>query len=303
MKRFLKSILLFCFIAIAVIATIEIGLRFIPNAYKYKHNWMDKNANRVEVLILGSSHTFYGVRPEFFDGVAFNLALPTQRMTEDLQLLKKWENKYKHLKTVICPVSYMTFFNDEIENTNEWFRCRYYKLYMDCDIHNVSFCESFEVSHIPSAKEKLIQFVISGQDCGFDALGWGTKDKLSEKKSTWDEPDATAAIKRHTAEDWTQVELRINQLKEIAQFCMRNNIQLVLITTPCWKSYTEKINKKQYMKMGEAITLIQNEYNVKYLNYLNDIRFEADDFYDSNHLSDVGAAKFSKILNKDIHEQ
>ena len=27
---------------------------------------------------------------------------------------------------------------------------------------------------------------------------------------------------------------------------------------------------------------------------------EADDFYDSNHLTDKGAIKFTKILNKDI---
>ena len=33
---------------------------------------------------------------------------------------------------------------------------------------------------------------------------------------------------------------------------------------------------------------------------LKDSRFEADDFFDSNHLSEVGAIKFTKILNHDI---
>ena len=42
------------------------------------------------------------------------------------------------------------------------------------------------------------------------------------------------------------------------------------------------------------------EYNISYLDYMKDTRFNADDFHDSNHLSDVGATKFSKILKADI---
>jgi hypothetical protein len=38
-----------------------------------------------------------------------------------------------------------------------------------------------------------------------------------------------------------------------------------------------------------------------YVDYLKDHRFEANDFYDSNHLSDVGAIKFTKILDNDIN--
>ena len=52
--------------------------------------------------------------------------------------------------------------------------------------------------------------------------------------------------------------------------------------------------------MNELTHKFQQEYNLPYFDYLKDTRFVADDFYDSDHLSDVGAIKFTKFLDKDI---
>jgi len=52
--------------------------------------------------------------------------------------------------------------------------------------------------------------------------------------------------------------------------------------------------------MYELTHKFVQENNLPYFDYLKDPRFKADDFYDSNHLSDVGAIKFTKILDKDI---
>ena len=89
-------------------------------------------------------------------------------------------------------------------------------------------------------------------------------------------------------------------MKEMAEFCKSHNIQLILITTPCWHSYYNNLNKEQLDKMYELTHRFQKQFDVPYLDYLKDTRFEADDFYDSNHLSDVGAIKFTKILDEDI---
>ena len=90
-------------------------------------------------------------------------------------------------------------------------------------------------------------------------------------------------------------------MKELVDFYKSRNIQLVLITTPCWYSYYDNLNKEQLDKMNELTNRFKNEFDVPYFDYLKDPRFEADDFYDSNHLSDVGAIKFTKILDNDIN--
>jgi hypothetical protein len=89
-------------------------------------------------------------------------------------------------------------------------------------------------------------------------------------------------------------------MKELAEFCRSHHVQLVLITTPCWHSYYDNLNSEQLTKMYELTHKFIQENNLPYFDYLKDSRFKADDFYDSNHLSDVGAIKFTKILDKDI---
>ena len=115
-----------------------------------------------------------------------------------------------------------------------------------------------------------------------------------------DGTEAEAAVKRHTIKNWENIEQNCSQMKELADFCKSHHIQLVLITTPCWHTYYDQLNNKQLTKMYELTHKFQQEYNLPYFDYLKDTRFVADDFYDSNHLSDVGAIKFTKFLDKDI---
>ena len=92
------------------------------------------------------------------------------------------------------------------------------------------------------------------------------------------------------------VEKNYKCLKEIAEFCKSHNIKLVLVTTPCWHTYYDNLGQEQLSKVYELTQKITDEYGYQYFNYLKDNRFIAEDFYDSNHLSDVGAEKFTKML-------
>ena len=112
--------------------------------------------------------------------------------------------------------------------------------------------------------------------------------------------EAEEAIQRHYGKDWDAVPDNYTCIERIADFCKSRDIQLILITTPCWKSYYENLDEKQLTHMYGLIRKLQASYGVSYFDYLKDLRFESDDFYDSNHLSDVGAIKFTKILNEDI---
>ena len=174
---------------------------------------------------------------------------------------------------------------------------------MDCDLYSDwNPYYNFELSDVVTFSEKFKTYFRKGSELGYDEYGWGNTYKLSNKdKVIWDDgTEAEAAVKRHTANNWDYVDVKYSRMKEIAKFCESHNIQLILITTPCWHSYYDNLNKEQLSKMYETIHRFQKEFNVPYFNYLKDPRFKADDFFDSNHLSDVGAIKFTKILDKDI---
>lgn len=306
MKRFLISVFLLaitsCFVITIVAIFEEYKIRQVPNPYKYKYEWMQKNAEEVEILVFGSSHTFYGIRPEFFENKAFSLSNVSQGFRQDQFLLEYWAHRYKNLKTVIFPISFFSWFGRGLEYGSESFRCRYYKIYMDCDLYPDISLYNLELSDIKTAKIKMNKYKVNDKDFGCDAYGWGTTYNLSRKNiEIWnDGTEAEAAVKRHTVKSWDYIDQNYAYLKDIAEFCRSRQIQLVLITTPCWHAYYDNLNKEQLSKMYSLTHKLVNQYKLLYLDYLKDKRFNSKDFFDSNHLSDIGAIKFTKILDHDI---
>ena len=300
MKKCFKAILLFLLPFVCVITSLEIWLRHIPNTYTYKYEWMQNNAEDVEVLVLGSSHTFNGIRTSLFNKRAFNLANYSQGLEQDRYLLFKWSKRYKRLQTVILPISYGTLFSHGLENGIESYRCRYYKIYMDCDLYSDFSIYNIALYDIKTRIElnRLKTLVEKKSELWCDKYGWGTAYPINNKDlDIWENADV---VKWQTAKDWTTTNRNIAIIKEMANFCQKNDIRLVLITTPCWHTYYKKLDKKQLNKMYKLTYALQKECNLQYFDFLKDKRFIADDFYDSSHLSDIGANKFTKILKQEL---
>lgn len=74
----------------------------------------------------------------------------------------------------------------------------------------------------------------------------------------------------------------------------------MLVTTPTYKTYFEKINKKRWGDTLEKLGYFQTKYDIQYFNYLTDQRFSIKDFQDNDHLNSRGAEKFSTIINNEI---
>lgn len=203
---------------------------------------------------------------------------------------------------MIYPVSYFSWFAHGLEYERDYsFRCRYYKIYMDCDLYPDISLYNLEISDYQSARGKVERYLSNEDVPGCDGYGWGTTFRLSAKSmEIWNSGiDAENAVKRHTR-SWEYINQNSSRMKELADFCKGHDIQLVLITTPCWHTYYDNLNQKQLAKMYELTDNFSKKYGFPYLDYLKDDRFDADDFYDCDHLSDVGAAKFTKILVEDI---
>lgn len=308
MKHFLRQSLLFLIPVLLTAIAAEMMLRQVPSPYRYKYEWMEQHADSVETLIFGSSHSFYGIRPEFLEGRAFSLANVSQPWKLDRWLLNRWADRYTRLKTIIWPISFYSWFGSgRLEDGTEAYRCRFYKIYMHCDLYPDFSKHNLELSDYRTAKGKLGTAVYNlfhdNADPGYDIYGWGNTYKLSKKyMEAWnDGTEAAAAVKRHTAKSYKHEERNIGLMADVARFCQQRGIRLVITTTPCWHAYTDSLDSTQLKRMYELTRRFQQQYRLTYLDYLTDSRFEADDFFDSNHLSDVGAEKFTKILQHDLN--
>ena len=300
MKQFLIYIGSLLLSVVFFLGVGEYLARQAPNPYKYKEEWMQIHHSEVNTLVFGGSQCFYGIKPELLSGVSFNLANVSQGLEYDLYLLKRYESP--NLKTVIIPISYPTLFAEKLEDGSEWYRAIFYKIYMDYPDHSVFSKYNYEFSNYRTFIGKIQKYLLSSTDTGNDEWGWGNTYLLRNKNiKNWDSgEEARIAIQRHTYHDLSRAEVNNLTLIQLIKECKRRNINIVLITTPCWHTYNELLNKQQYYKMVEIINEVVKEYGITYIDYSSDNRFEENDFYDSNHLSDIGADKFSRILNEDL---
>lgn len=297
MKSFIFRILLFSFPIIIFLAIGEVLVRRVPNPYSYKHKWMLNNAKNVETLILGSSHTYFGVNPEKIKSPTFNLAFTSQNFEYDYILLNQYIEHCNTLKHLILPISYFSLFSNGFENGKDWWYAINYKIYMNCDIHSDFSKYNFELSHPTVYKGKLLSLLHPSENLQCTDLGMGTAYSIDNKQERWD--DAKAAIERHTKDDFSRLEENMVFLNKIISLCKNKNVNLILITTPTWHTYYKGLNKDQLARMNGAINeLLRNYEFVEYYNFLTDDRFMEDDFYDCDHLSNIGADKFSEILNE-----
>ncbi len=132
MKRFIVNIIYFVSPILLVAIVMEFLLRHIPNDYLYKKTYLDNHSEEIETLILGNSHTFYGIDPVYFSTECFNVSNVSQTLTYDLEIIKKFQDRLIDLKTIVLPVSYFSLY-DKLEANKESWRIKNYVIYCGID--------------------------------------------------------------------------------------------------------------------------------------------------------------------------
>jgi hypothetical protein len=79
---------------------------------------------------------------------------------------------------------------------------------------------------------------------------------------------------------------------------MHNHIKVLLYTSPAYKTYVQNLNKQHFNKTINVVEALRKAYsNVFYFNCLNNKEFFASDFYDADHLDNLGAQKFTREID------
>ncbi|WP_339626865.1 hypothetical protein [uncultured Winogradskyella sp.] len=297
MKGFIKSIILFLIPIVVLAISLETIIRHIPNSYELKSEYLENNAERIETLILGSSHSFYGINPKYFTAPAFNMSNVSQSPDVDLAILKSYEHQLTNLKTVVIRLSYDTLFEQLKLSPEDW-RLKDYKLYTNVDLdytlkHN---SEVLAIGLKQSLEVLKNEYFNNMPLLNCDSLGFG-KVKSQLKKIDLDNAGRIAA-KRHTISSWYLLHKNSEVFKKIIEHCNQRHIKVLVVTPPAYKSYVNNLNTNQVDKMVETgISLGEKYENCSYHNFMTRLNLIHSDFYDADHLNSTGAKKFSLILN------
>lgn len=306
MRKFLSQTGLFILPILICIVILEILLRAMPNSYKVKKNYLDHHADEIKTLILGSSHTYNGLNPEYFKEGTFNAANNAQFLDYDFELFNAYKDDLENLETIIIPISYFSLFGTQ-ENAFEPWRVKNYNIYYKLKInHSLAYNSEVLSNRFDHNIRRLIRYYIKGDsDSSSDTLGWNVRYKNHDPADPNFEKDAERitsvqnAFKNYDM-DLVMHYVNVNRdiLNKFITWANQNNARILFVTLPTYESFNRHLDPKQMDFIAETMAEIQQESsNVFYYDLQFDTDFTMEDFEDSHHLNASGATKTSIKVN------
>ncbi|MBB5647492.1 hypothetical protein [Pedobacter cryoconitis] len=295
MKRFIKRVIFFIFPIVLLGFSSDILLKSIPNDYAYKKRYLDKNAKNIEVLLLGNSHVYYGIDPTYIKKPAFNAAHISQSLNYDLEILKKYNSSLINLKKIVIPIDYFSLYTTLETGVEKW-RTKNYSLYYDINPSN-DWLNNSEILNMKlgvNVSRMKNYLLTTHTEVTCNQVGWGTN--YNSKNGSNLEETGKLAVARHTVslKDNRCFNSNIETINSIIALAKARRVEIVFVTCPAYKSYTELLNKEQLNNTINSITKIVAKHpGTKYFNLLNDTTFKEADFFDADHLNEHGAKKLS----------
>ncbi|GHV69766.1 hypothetical protein FACS1894199_18930 [Bacteroidia bacterium] len=288
--------------------SLEMVLRHIPNDYSCKKDYLDTHANEIETLVLGSSHAYFDVDPAYFSDNTFNVAHVSQSLDYDYAILKKYDEKLVNLKTIIIAFSYPSLWGKLSIGLEKW-RITKYILYYGIRNENDPIKSHSEILS-NSFKTNILQILSyfkGTNNIQQTKLGWGTMyciQNTPDLETTGKKAALRHTIDIHSPDNQKIFANNVAFLDSIIQICQRHSAKVFLLTTPHYKTYREHINEEQLSAMiNKANEMANNHSNCIYMNLMEDSTFVSTDYYDADHLCEIGAKKLSLKLANDIKEQ
>jgi hypothetical protein len=260
-----------------------------------------KKSAEIEILILGNSRSDNGLNPIFFRRPAYNMAYGSQTISYDKELLIKYLPLLKKLKYVILPFDYHTLYSGYLEE-----RDFFYFHYHGINIKNRQFVKE-NLSYFFYVYSTKVAIKLLQENKKADMIdGWTGNDSSIFSRLT----------DRYGKERAMSFDLTINQsiasnehikikkeYEDLIRFLNQKNIFPILVTAPCYESFSKYLNKDIINGNNEFIQNLQKKYKLLYVDLLNDSSFNKTDFFNNDHVNKKGAMKYTRKVDSLIYAQ
>ncbi|MCR4847933.1 MAG: hypothetical protein K5920_03660 [Bacteroidales bacterium] len=305
MGRFLKKLVVFFLLVILACVGLELLLLTRPNVYSYKREFLERHLEDITVLLMGNSHIEEALVPELLGDSVFNFAISGKEWSCDVELAQRYLPKMNRLRIVVLPFSYEYF---EFGRTRDGvstlqagkrantFRCMQTK-YLGIRQYGWRYW-----SEILNSDENYMKRLFSCQSTSdfCDSLGF-VKLGVQGRSSYWQWQRLPEIVDPNMPRDEKAFEEFVRGHDTIAQLCREQGARLILVSAPVYQTYQYRISDVVLQEMKLVADSLNKLYhNVEYYNFFFAEGFDDEDFYDSGHLTETGAIKFSKMLSDTI---
>ena len=299
MKKALSRFALFLLPILISAVVLEVLIRKMPNDYKFKKAQMEQKYDEIETLIMGGSHTYYGVNPEQLDSETFNLAYVNQSLFFDYLLIEKYIDSLPQLKDVVLMIAHVSLTYKFSEGEEDWRKFNYYRYYdITPPYHQWYHKYYLEILNLPVQRsiKKIYQYYLMHKNM-ISTTAWGWCDEYHMENSLDLEKTGKEEADKHDSPS-LDFSWNLEILRKIIDLCEERGIRVHLVNFPTYVSYRENLNPVKYNMVIDTCRWMARDFeNVYHLKIDGDPRFGAEDFYDGDHLNDAGSLKCSKILN------
>ena len=272
MKSFVKRLLLFMIPLIVVGALCEYKIRTVGSYYKQKMNGLVKQADSIEVLVLGSSHAAEGIDPGQFDFNAYNMAFGSQTLFYDERITVDHLDEFNHLKYVLISVDYHSLYYPHNDS-----RDLFYHYYYDIDYHDDKHYILVDISYFffgfkPEMSMELLSNKMEQLDDGWFSYDTTYYSSFSDEATAKRVDYFNAIIQNNIIEK----EKILASLDRFIETLIDEGIMPVIISSPLHKNYLNKLdssikeqNEIDILYLCEKYDL---EYNTKHKTTKNDMK-------------------------------
>ncbi|MGJ8667687.1 MAG: hypothetical protein ACSHW7_15055 [Patiriisocius sp.] len=304
MKNLYKKLLIFLLPLVVGWGALEFFYRTTETNYTYKTAQLIENYDAIEILILGDSHTFYGLNPVYFTSETFNLANISQTLYFDELLLEKHIYSMPNLKTVILNVSYFSLSSMDNSKEDSW-RKYFYEVQMDLDVPIVSpFAPQKYSLALARRLNKSFQLINNYHEnetivnCYKNGFGiQGERDIVKDKEAI------SSFIANKHEDGLLDFENNTARLQRMITLCKEKNINVILLEMPVYSTYYNLLSQEKWAKIESTLgSLVAENKNVFHLDLTQNPAFKKEDLRDADHLTNEGAEKCSKLINRYLAE-
>lgn len=294
----MRNFVINCFKILGIFLSICIGSlifnSLLINYYGYK---IDEAQN---ILILGDSHTEYAIDDNIFKS-SLNLSHSADSYFYSYLKIRKMKNENPQIDTLLLALSNHNLL---IEYEDKWiFNTGHLKSKFRIYTDLMSFSDfiflfmsnpSGVIQGFFESPKYSIKLLLKGNDLKERDLG-----KFQSSKRNSLEKDIELRKKNNKQRSLEYSEIEKGYLFDIIDFCNKNDIKLIFISTPLHPEYI-KSKGKEFKLLNEFYNSNLSEF--EFLNFSN---FDISDehFQDSDHLNAKGAKLFTTHLMKEMNNR
>lgn len=319
MRRFLLRLVFFLIVPVLVILALDVHLRTMNTGYKDKVSGLVSCEDSIEVLILGNSHSAYGVDPSEFSMYAYNLASVNQSLYFDKRLTLRYLDQMPKLKYVLISLDYHSLYFSSQGSRDVWSFYGHGIAYKDNEYLKERLSPFlFGYTPIVSATIIVRDLVRRIRYHGRNTIDFDVEEGVDVSvpvkkgfyplQGTSDWKFSENAYKQRLGEFWWTEQIPgeydevMEDLEGFLGILQEKGIIPILYSCPIYAEYYKLYKQGILEKNSEAVNSIRDRFGIPFWNFMEDGRFVKEDFFNCDHLNADGAKKFSALLNDCLME-